>query len=368
MSAADLVLVIVRVVIGCWLVWSVPMLSPAGGGRRPGTERHDDVSVVIPARDEAASLPRLLASLPDTVETIVVDDHSSDATAAVAAAAGARVIESAPLPPRWTGKAWACEQGAAAATGRTLVFVDADVRFAVDGLDQVLDEHRRCGGLVSVQPFHEPDRPVEHLAAIFNVVGFAGTDAATPLGRARGVRGAFGPVLATGRHDYDAVGRHRAVASTVVDDVALAAAYRTKGLPVSILAGGTAVSFRMYPRGLGQMVEGFTKNLAAGVRGVRPFTTMLVLAWMTLLVQASIAPVRALVASDGAAFASSAVLFVLVAIQLQWMGRRLGRFGWWVAVAFPVSVALFLAVFVSSVLASARGQVRWRGRTVATRR
>jgi 4,4'-diaponeurosporenoate glycosyltransferase len=79
------------------------------------------MSVIVPARDEERSLPRLLRSLAGQtmppLEVIVVDDHSRDDTAARAAAAGARVLSSAPLPDGWTGKTWACHQGAAVKLG-----------------------------------------------------------------------------------------------------------------------------------------------------------------------------------------------------------------------------------------------------------
>jgi 4,4'-diaponeurosporenoate glycosyltransferase len=102
---------------GWWLFRRVPGLPRSG----PEEAAAKTVSVVIPARDEAASLPGLLASLaaqtrpPD--ETIVVDDHSRDDTAAAAAAAGATVLAAPALPPGWTGKAWACWTGARRATG-----------------------------------------------------------------------------------------------------------------------------------------------------------------------------------------------------------------------------------------------------------
>ncbi len=370
MNVVEAFLVLVRLAIGCWLLWSVPRLHGCRAGNGPAIDPTDlgRVSVVIPARDEEGSLPRLLRSLADGPEVIVVDDHSSDGTPLLAALDGARVIPSEPLPEGWTGKSWACEQGAAAAVGDTLVFVDADVRFADGGLDSVAAMVHGTGGLVSVQPFHCPERPAEHLGAIFNIVAFAGTDAATPLGRTRGVRGAFGPVLATSRSDYEAVGRHASVRASLVDDVDLAARYRMRSLPVTILGGGDAASFRMYPQGLGQLVEGFTKNLAAGVRRVRPATTVLVLAWLTVLVQASVAPARTLIAGDEAGLAVAIGLYAVVALQFWWMARRLGRFGGWVAATFPLSVALFFGVFAGSVVSTVRGSVSWRGRRVSTRR
>jgi glycosyltransferase involved in cell wall biosynthesis len=88
------------------------------------------VSIIVPARNEARNLPRLLPTLlsqayPD-FEVLVVDDASTDETAALAARAGARVLSTSGPPPGWTGKCNACWQGAQAARGEWLLFVDAD--------------------------------------------------------------------------------------------------------------------------------------------------------------------------------------------------------------------------------------------------
>lgn len=361
MSTVDVVLVAVRLAIGVWLLWSLPRLPrPARPAHRSG------VSVVVPARDEAEQLPHLLRSLPSDVEVVVVDDDSSDATAAVASDLGATVRSSAPLPPGWAGKPWACAVGTAATTGDRLVFVDADVRFAPGGFDAVLACLDRTDGLVSVQPFHEPGAPVEHLAALCNVVALAATDTASPLGRRAGSRGAFGPVLACRRTHHEQVGGHEVVRDRVDDDVGLAEAYRRAGLDVRVLAGGDDVSFRMYPRGLGQLVEGFGKNLAAGAASVRPVTVALVVAWVTLLVQAAVAPLRAAASGDGLAWALA--LYGVVALQVWWMSRRVGRFGPLIALAFPAPLVVFLGTFAWSTWGLARGSVSWRGRRVAPRR
>ncbi len=360
MSAVDVGLVAVRLAIGCWLLWSLPRLA------RLGSFDLDRVSVVVPARNEAAQLPRLLRTLLGSrAEVVVVDDDSTDGTPSIAATHGATVVSSAPLPDGWAGKAWACEVGARAATREVLVFVDADVRFAAGALGRVLSTLEAGGGLVSVQPFHVPEGPSEKLAALFNIVAVAATDVATPLGRRRGARGAFGPVLACSRADHERIGGHAVAKASVVDDVAVADAFRAHDLPVHVLTGGDDVSFRMYPLGLGQLVEGFTKNLAAGAGRVRAVTASLVVAWLTLLVQAAVAPPRALLGQGSVSVALG--LYVVVAAQVWWMARRVGRFGPVTALAFPLLLALFLAVFVRSVVATARGSVSWRGRRLATR-
>lgn len=81
------------------------------------------LSVVIPARNAAATLPATLAALDRlAAEIVVVDGASADATAATAAAAGARVIAAAP------NRGAQCAAGAAAACGAWLLFLHADTR------------------------------------------------------------------------------------------------------------------------------------------------------------------------------------------------------------------------------------------------
>jgi glycosyltransferase involved in cell wall biosynthesis len=86
------------------------------------------VTVILPALNEAVALPVALASFPPEVDLLVVDNGSTDQTAAVAAAHGARVVHE---PRRGFGVA--CWAGVEAAPGEVLVFADADGSF--DGAD-----------------------------------------------------------------------------------------------------------------------------------------------------------------------------------------------------------------------------------------
>ena len=99
------------------------------------------VSIVLPARNEAVHIAACIRSIrastwPD-LELIVVDDHSTDGTGALARAAAAddarvKVVDAPDLPAGWFGKQWACQSGAAHATGSLLLFTDADTRHAPD--------------------------------------------------------------------------------------------------------------------------------------------------------------------------------------------------------------------------------------------
>lgn len=356
--------------IGGWvLFWRLPRLTVpetgSGSGRRSG---HLDCSVIVPARNEERSLPTLLrsleAQLPPPREIIVVDDRSEDSTRSVAACfPRVIVLAGEPAPPGWTGKSWACWQGARVACGRVLVFVDADVSLGPGALARVVASCEARGGLFSIVPYHRVLRAYEQLSAPFSVVAVMGTGAA---GLARGqVHGAFGPCLACSRADYVALDGHRGVRSEIVEDVALAARFETAGLPVDVVGGGRLLSYRMYPSGLGQLVEGWSKNMAAGARSVPWGRRMLIAAW----VGASLVPLQLLVQAAQTGSAATTVAAVAawagLAIQQRVMLAQLGSFRWWVPALHPLVTLFFVAVFVRSAwLTLVRRRVRWRGRDV----
>ena len=117
---------------------------------------------------------------------------------------------------------------------------------------------------MSVQPYHVTRRPYEELSAYCNAVALLGSGVGGARARNGGAMAAFGPCLLTSAADYARVGGHAAVRAEIVEDVELAHRYRAAGLPVTCLLGGRLVQFRMYPEGLRQLVDGWSKNLAAG--------------------------------------------------------------------------------------------------------
>lgn len=368
------VVVIAGWLAGWWLLWRVPRV---GGGRpvtagtpsRPGAPDAADLAVVIPARNEAASLPRLLESLTSQTlrprRIVVVDDASEDGTGELARRyPGVTVVDGAPLPPGWTGKTWACHQGVRAADTERIVFLDADVVVAPDGLAAVVDELDRRGGLVSVQPFHRTERPYEQLSAPFNIVAMMGVGAASP-GRDGRATAAFGPCLACRRADYDAVGGHAAVRGEIVEDVALAARFAGAGLPVHAFGGADRLAFRMYPGGVRQLVEGWSKNFASGAGATSRVRLALVVLWVVALLSAVRMLVDGLAGAGPGAVALGGSLTAASVVQQRVMLRQVGTFSWVATVCYPLLLGVFLAVFARSLwLTVVRRQVVWRGRAI----
>jgi len=91
------------------------------------------VAIIVPARDEAASITPVLQSLvaqdyPGPFEVVLVDDNSSDGTGDLARAIpGVRVISGAERPAGWAGKLWAVHQGVGATTEPLVLHTDADI-------------------------------------------------------------------------------------------------------------------------------------------------------------------------------------------------------------------------------------------------
>lgn len=357
--------------LGWVLLWRLPRLDPRA---RPHPGRR--VSVVIPARNEADRLPRLLADLRTQTlqadEIIVVDDGSTDGTARVAAKVpSVRVLTAPPVPEGWTGKSWACHTGALAAAGQVLVFLDADVELAPEALAAVVQRWEQQGGLVSVQPQHRIRRRVEALSLPFNLVTMMGLGVGSLL-RPRREWGAAGPCLVTAARHYWAVDGHRAVRSQVAEDLALAERFGEAGLPVHCHGGHDLIGFRMY-RDLSGLVEGWTKNLATGATRTPVLRTVAVVAWLAALLTVALAtvgpgaPVWSLVTgadTTAAELGASVLGYVLVTAQLALQARQVGRFRG-AAVVWPVLLAGFVAVFAWSTLRTALvRQVRWNGRTI----
>ena len=307
------------------------------------------VSVVIPARNEEHNLPTLLRSLASqpvkSHQIIVVDDGSTDRTAEIAQRFGAQVIPSRPLPDDWRGKPWACHQGAQAATGDLLMFLDADSWFEPDGFARILSGY--TGGAFSVGPYHAVRKPYEDLSLFFNFNMTVGT---VP-------RGLFGQMLLVDRDSYLRVDGHETVKGRILENFWLAGRFRALDIPVQSVTGRGTFSFRMYPNGLRELIEGWTKGFAAGAGQTQRGALSLIVAWMIGLMSA---PLGWLVTHDWLCWGGT---YMLCAAQVVWFSRKVGAFRWYSALLYPLPLIFFFAVFAWSIARSGK-QVSWKGRKI----
>lgn len=232
------------------------------------------LSVIIPARNEAANIRPCLDSLVSQSEDIfvlnrdweilVADDASTDDTRGIAESfAQVRVLPAAPLPDKWTGKANACWTAARHAQGEWLLFTDADTIHEPGNLRRALHEaeHHKVD-LLSYSPKQLASGLL--IRAVMPLV-FAELAGAFPPGKvsnpASKVAAANGQFLLVSRKAYFAAGGHKAVADRVLEDVELAALFKQRHHPIRFRYAPDAVSARMY-RSFSDMLQGWTKNLA----------------------------------------------------------------------------------------------------------
>lgn len=276
--AAYIVLVFTGIQLAVVLVnlFAGETLLPPPGRKQPS------VSVLIPARNEARTIGRLLADLNRSavrpLEIIVCDDHSDDETARVAKEAGRtlalplRLIRSLPLPEGWTGKNFACFQLARQASGVYFLFLDADVRIGPEAIGRALTTARRNRlGLLSLFPCQRLKTWGEK-----SVVPLMGYILLTLL-PLRAVRKATGqPALAAANGQfmlfrsgtYRRLQPHRKVRNCTVEDIRIARYYKSNGIPTGCYTGNSGVSCRMY-RNFREAVNGFARSLPAFFGGSR---------------------------------------------------------------------------------------------------
>ena len=344
------------------------------------------VTVIIPARDEAANIERCLRSVLTTtwprLEVIVVDDHSRDATAAIAARIAAedprvRLVGAPGLPDGWFGKPWACRTGARAARGAVLCFIDADTVHAPDLLARTINAMRsRDAGMVTVagtqlmETFWETVLQAQVFAML--AMRYGGTETVN-RSRHSWDKIANGQFIAITRAAYDAVGGHDAVRDRVAEDLMLAQRLFSAGQRTALVLGTEQLSTRMYDS-LGAIVRGWRKNVFAG--GVdalppsRPLRLLFPLGLTAFPVAELLPPLAGLGWLLGAPMSPVALAWLaatMVALLGSWgvAYHRAGRSPLY-ALTFPLGGAVLLWIFLGAII---RGRnVAWKGRDYVARR
>jgi chlorobactene glucosyltransferase len=334
------------------------------------------VSVIIPARNESATIETVvrsvLASSYAPLELLVVDDRSTDDTAAVVHRIATedgrvRLVPGAPLPEGWYGKPWACFQGYRGSRGDLLVFTDADTRHQPELLRRAVGALQlERADLLTVAPRQLCVTFWERLVMpqIWLLLALRYHPARVNAARSERDVIANGQFILVPRGSYESVGTHEAVRHEVAEDLALAQAFHRAGRRIHFVFAERWMETRMY-RGLGQLVEGWSKNMYLGGRRSFPrepvrralVPIMLVTPFLFWLVPLMVLAVTSGTGQWGgaalAATAASAVFWVLVSVAM----RIPAIYG----LGYPLGAAVALFISVRSIWRGAR-RVEWRGR------
>jgi len=358
-------LVLILWLPGFFLLWKIPFCQKNGVQRKTLPQ----AAVIIPARNEEKNLPTLLQSIKEQTvtpaEIIVVDDQSTDNTAHCAVQYGARLIQVKDKPSGWIGKSWACWMGAGSAQSDVFIFLDADTRLTHSGLENILNEWSCKRGLIAIQPYHSTEKLYEKLSGFLNIIVMAGINAFTPLGEKYKPAGSFGPCIICSRQDYFSTGGHESTKNEVLEDIHLGKNFMGYGIPVRCYGGKGSIHFRMYPAGVKELIEGWSKSFALGASGTRPLVLISVILWIAGCCTTLISFIPHGADGGDVLFPISAFLYLLYVLQVFWMFRRIGDFGFLTALLYPIPLFFFVFIFANSFLNTfLLKKVTWKGRDI----
>ncbi|MGE7877735.1 glycosyltransferase family 2 protein [Peribacillus muralis] len=359
----NLAIGLLAVMIGIIIFWSLPF-PVFSSGKNTGLPF---LSIIIPARNEGGRLSPLLQSLQEQrfkqFEILVVDDHSTDNTVAIAESYGSKVLQN-----EGSGKSSACWRGAKHAKGSWLLFLDADTAFInQDGLRNLLHFYQGKGarGILSLQPYHTVDRLYEHLSVIFNIIVIVGMNVFTIWGSRFKTAGSFGPCILCNRDDYLSSGGHKKIEGEIMDDLALGQAFLDHNLPVHCLGGKGIISLRMYPEGLSSLIEGWCKSFAVGSKSTHPVIMLMVIIWVAGSFITTGALISSIIELNTPVIIFSAVLYIFYTLQTAWFARRVGNFRRAVFPLYPLLFLFFTGVYVYSFFrVNVLRSVKWKGRKI----
>lgn len=325
------------------------------------------VSVIIPARDEADNLSRLLPSLNQQTqpphEIIVVDDQSEDGTASLAESHGARVISGKDLPEGWYGKPWACHQGVEVSTGEWLLFFDADLQLEPDALERlILAAAEEPDAVFSVCPWHRIERGYEELSVFFNLLMLGGIGAFTWRGDRASSIGLFGQAMLVSRERYHELGGHGAVRKTVLENFQLSKICEDMNVPRRCFSGRGSISMRMFPGGLGDLIESWAKGFSSGAGLAAPMALLLSAIWLSGLMMITVCLFMLPLTRH---WVAAATAYLFAAVPLFFLFRQAGRFSWVNALLFPISLIFYQGLFGVALMRKRRKTpTQWKGRDV----
>lgn len=377
-----LVLSVVLLVVIAWLIghalrqrYALARLSAAAPGSPADGPR---VAIIVPARDESANIGACLAALLaqdyPRLAIVVVDDESTDDTAAIVRRLGTQdrrivLMQSPPLPPGWTGKVNACAAGARAVADAAewLCFVDADIR-AQPALiaSAICAASREAIDLLTLAPRQELQSFAERLVL---PCGFYLLSFSQNLARMQAAdsddAAATGQFMLIRRAAYEDVGGHAAVSRSIVEDIDLARLMKRRGHCVLMQDATALMSVRTYmgwatlwpglARTLVDLLGGLTATLVTTAAGVT-------LAWAIVLIPAFDLAGCAAGTQNACLAAVPALVGAAAAFGLHLAGAAYFRIPLIYGLLFPLGYTAGAVIALDGLRRRTSGRVRWKGR------
>jgi chlorobactene glucosyltransferase len=323
------------------------------------------VSLLIPARNEDAVIGRLLNSLQQLdysdFEVLVCNDHSSDNTEEILnwfAGDDNRIhwFLGERLTENWKGKNFACHQLAQKASGKYLIFLDADVELSTDAITKAVacfQEKKLV--LLSVFPQQRMESPAEFMTVpVMNWI----LQSLLPMilvqkTKLSSLSAANGQFMMFDSENYRSSQWHSKVRNQHVEDIRLARMMKADGLRIAVLLGNNDIFCRMYSS-LDEAILGFSRNMHEYFGGSR---AVMIVFWLTVC----LGPVIVWLTLSWEYLGLFVVLVLVNRLLVAWAGRQ-NIF--WSVLLHPFHMIGFTAIVFCNLFGRIKKETTWKGRRI----
>jgi glycosyltransferase involved in cell wall biosynthesis len=323
------------------------------------------VSILIPARDEESTIGKLLVNLqnqdyPD-FEVLVCNDHSSDNTEEILnwfAGEDERIrwFLGEKLQVDWLGKNFACHQLAQKASGKYLIFLDADVELSANAISKaVAFFQEKQLSLLSIFPQQKMETFAEWLTVpVMNWI----LQSLLPMILVQKISfpslsAANGQFMMFETENYRINQWHSKVRHQNVEDIRLARMIKASGLKIAVLLGNQDVFCRMY-RQVDKAILGFSRNMHEYFGGNR---MVMIVFWFIIC----FAPFILLTAMGWEFLSLFVVLVIANRLFVALSCRQNAGFS---ILLHPLQMIGFTAIVFYNVFRKIRKDTEWKGRRI----
>ncbi len=359
------------------IVWCLALLLPSRpfGMRerlepsKPEVANLDDITVLIPARNEATTIQRTLVAVGDqrgAAPVVIVDDQSTDATARVARETlnTATVVTGEPPPPGWIGKVWALEQGLRTVQTPFVLLLDADIELRPGIIAALKNKavHERLAMVsllanLNTQRFWERILVPAYVYFFKFMYPFALVNSVSSRTAA-----AAGGCILIRREVLEEIGGFASLKSAIIDDCTLAKQVKAAGHGIWLGVSKSVISHREYANWV-DILNLVTRSAFAELK----FSTMrLLLCTLAMLWLFICVPLVLLIYSGVPAYIAAAgmlAMFMTYVPLLRFYKLWAGR-----ALTLPLVALLYLAMTWHSAVRYWFGtRTVWKGRCYESR-